>query len=33
MRVGIYARVSTSDNEQDPETQLIPMREFPASQD
>ena len=33
MRIGIYARVSTSDKEQDPETQLLPMREFPASQD
>jgi DNA invertase Pin-like site-specific DNA recombinase len=28
MRVAIYARVSTSDRDQDPETQLIPLREF-----
>jgi DNA invertase Pin-like site-specific DNA recombinase len=28
MRVGIYARVSTSDKEQNPETQLLPLREF-----
>jgi DNA invertase Pin-like site-specific DNA recombinase len=32
MRVGIYARVSTSDKDQDPETQLIPLREFCAAQ-
>ncbi len=31
-RVAIYARVSTSDKDQDPETQLIPLREFVASQ-
>ncbi len=28
MRVGIYARVSTTDHSQDPSTQLIPLREF-----
>lgn len=28
MRVGIYGRVSTSDKDQNPETQLIPLREF-----
>ncbi|MDD5127234.1 MAG: recombinase family protein [Dehalococcoidales bacterium] len=28
MKVAIYARVSTSDKEQNPETQLIPLREF-----
>ncbi len=27
-RVGIYARVSTSDKDQHPETQLLPLREF-----
>jgi putative DNA-invertase from lambdoid prophage Rac len=32
MRVGLYARVSTSDKEQNPLTQLIPMREFVQSQ-
>jgi DNA invertase Pin-like site-specific DNA recombinase len=32
MRVAIYARVSTSDKNQDPETQLVPLREFVASQ-
>jgi DNA invertase Pin-like site-specific DNA recombinase len=32
MRVGIYARVSTADRDQDPETQLIPLREFVAAQ-
>ena len=32
MRVALYARVSTSDKEQDPETQLIPMREFVQDQ-
>ena len=31
-RVAIYARVSTSDKDQDPETQLLPLREFVASQ-
>ena len=33
MRVAVYARVSTSDKDQDPETQLIPLREFVAAQD
>ena len=28
MKVAIYARVSTSDKEQDPETQLMPLRDF-----
>jgi DNA invertase Pin-like site-specific DNA recombinase len=28
MRVGIYARVSTHDRDQEPETQLQPLREF-----
>lgn len=28
MRTAIYARVSTSDKHQDPETQLVPLREF-----
>ncbi len=32
MRVGIYARVSTSDKDQNPETQLLPLREFVAAQ-
>ena len=32
MRVAIYARVSTSDKEQDPETQLMPLREFVEAQ-
>ncbi len=31
MRAAIYARVSTSDKEQSPETQLIPLREFAAT--
>ena len=31
-RVGIYARVSTSDKDQNPTTQLLPLREFVASQ-
>lgn len=31
-RVGIYARVSTSDKEQNPETQLMPLREFAQAQ-
>lgn len=29
-RVALYARVSTSDKEQDPETQLMPLRDFCA---
>ena len=32
MRVGIYARCSTTDKDQDPETQLIPLREFCQAQ-
>lgn len=32
MRVALYARVSTSDKDQDPETQLMPMRDFCAAQ-
>ncbi|MDY6833406.1 MAG: recombinase family protein [Chloroflexota bacterium] len=32
MRVAIYARTSTSDKDQDPETQLIPLREFAGNQ-
>jgi DNA invertase Pin-like site-specific DNA recombinase len=31
-RVAIYGRVSTSDKDQDPETQLMPLREFVAAQ-
>ena len=30
MRCGVYARVSTADKNQDPETQLVPLREFVA---
>ena len=33
MRVALYARVSTSDRDQEPETQLMPMRDFCAAQD
>ncbi len=32
MKVGVYARVSTSDRDQNPETQLMPLREFVAAQ-
>lgn len=32
VRVGIYARVSTADKEQDPATQLLPLREFVGAQ-
>ena len=32
MIVAIYARVSTSDREQNPETQLLPLREFVQAQ-
>ena len=28
MKVALYARVSTSDKDQDPETQLLPLRDF-----
>jgi DNA invertase Pin-like site-specific DNA recombinase len=31
-RAGIYARVSTSDKDQNPDTQLVPLREFAAGQ-
>jgi DNA invertase Pin-like site-specific DNA recombinase len=30
-RVGLYARVSTRDRQQDPELQLVPMREYGAA--
>ena len=33
MRVAIYARVSTSDKDQEPETQLMPLRDFCEAQD
>jgi DNA invertase Pin-like site-specific DNA recombinase len=33
MRVCLYARVSTSDKDQNPETQLLPLREFVRAQD
>jgi len=33
MRVAIYARVSTSDKDQDPETQLMPLRDFCATEE
>ncbi|HLW60661.1 MAG TPA: recombinase family protein [bacterium] len=32
MRVALYARVSTSDKDQNPTTQLLPLREFAAAQ-
>ncbi len=32
MKVALYARVSTSDKDQDPETQLMPMRDFIEAQ-
>ncbi len=32
MKVGIYARVSTSDKDQNPETQLMPLRDFCLAQ-
>ncbi len=31
-RIAIYARVSTSDKDQNPETQLVPLREFATAQ-
>ncbi len=31
-RVGIYSRVSTSDKDQNPETQLLPLRELAAKE-
>ena len=33
MKVGLYARVSTSDKEQNPLTQLLPLREYVSAQD
>ncbi len=32
MRVGLYARVSTADKDQNPETQMIPLQEFVSAQ-
>ncbi len=32
MRVAIYARISTADKDQNPDTQLFPLREFAAAQ-
>ena len=32
MRVGLYARVSTADKDQNPETQLLPLRDYAKSQ-
>jgi DNA invertase Pin-like site-specific DNA recombinase len=32
LKVAIYGRVSTSDKDQDPETQLMPLREFVSAQ-
>jgi len=32
VRVAIYARVSTADKEQNPDTQLLPLREFATAQ-
>ena len=32
MRVALYARVSTSNKDQNPETQLLPLWEFAAAQ-
>jgi len=32
MRVALYARVSTLDKDQDPGTQLLPLREFIQAQ-
>ncbi len=32
MKVAIYPRVSTSDKDQDPETQLLPLRDFCSAQ-
>ncbi len=32
MRVAIYARISTTDKDQNPETQLLPLREFAVAQ-
>ena len=32
MKVALYARVSTTDKDQEPETQLVPLREYAAAQ-
>jgi DNA invertase Pin-like site-specific DNA recombinase len=32
VRVGLYGRVSTTDKDQEPETQLLPLREFAQAQ-
>lgn len=32
MKVGIYARISTSDKDQNPETQLLPLKEYIQAQ-
>jgi DNA invertase Pin-like site-specific DNA recombinase len=32
MRIGLYARVCTSDKDQNPDTQLLPLREFVQAQ-
>jgi DNA invertase Pin-like site-specific DNA recombinase len=32
LQVGVYARVSTTDKDQEPETQLLPLREFCRAQ-
>ena len=32
LKVGVYGRVSTFDKDQDPETQLLPLREFVLAQ-
>ena len=32
MKVALYARVSTSDRDQDPETQLMALRDFVKAQ-
>src|ERR671915_120389 len=32
MKIALYARVSTSDKDQDPETQLLPLRDFCTAQ-
>jgi DNA invertase Pin-like site-specific DNA recombinase len=32
MKIGLYARVSTSDKDQDPLTQLLPLRDFCSTQ-
>ncbi|HZA22741.1 MAG TPA: recombinase family protein, partial [Dehalococcoidia bacterium] len=32
MKVAVYGRVSTSDRDQGPETQLLPLREFVSAQ-